>query len=70
MNGEVVITFDYRAMGPNPFGFLLVPLRSIYAQNMSCKASEHFGYLPRKEAAVVSTAHLCMSATQANEDPL
>ena len=48
INGEVVIAFDYRAMGPNPFGFLLVPLRSTCGQNMSRKASEHFGYFPRE----------------------
>ena len=47
MNGEVVITFVYRAMGPNPFGFLLVLLRSTDGQNMSYKASGVFGYLPR-----------------------
>ena len=30
MNGEVVITFAYWAMGPNRFDYLLVPLRSTY----------------------------------------
>ncbi len=44
----MTVTQEERPMGPHPFGLFLVLSDPTYGQNISSKAVNHFGYLPRQ----------------------